>query len=326
MRKKTLFILLGLLMVISLSFTKGINKIELNDLYISSGRFIVSGNSIITIDNKDFNIKVFGQDGKLIKKKDIKGNGPGEVSTLGTFIFPDGKGFILLESQKRKWIKYNKDLIFLKEGKLDSPVTFLKKCKYGYIAGMASFMTKYYRKIFLYSEKLINKKLLFTDYGENFEKKLNTNELYILLDSTDEKIAFFGGNKPIVNIIDYSGKVLKKLNLKKYIKPSEYSKEELSGISKNLPSEVRKMMEFKKYPPITQLLFISKDKILIVSGEKKKLKGWKSFTYDTGNNKLKEIKPLPLGDIFIYKNSNLYIMGEGENAPYLMKINIKEVL
>jgi hypothetical protein len=323
--KKKIFLILLTVLVLTSGFVKGMKKISLGELYISSGRFIVSMDKIITIDNKDYNLKVFGKDGKLIKRKCIKGNGPGEVSTFGTFIFPDGNGFILLESQKRKWLKYNKDLKFIKEGKLEEPVTFLKRCKKGYIAGEASFTTKYYRKIYLYSGKLKNKKLLFTDSGKKFGDKMDTNELYILLDNTDDIIVFFGGNKPIVNIIDFSGKLLKKINLEQYITPSKYNKEELSGMSKNIPPEVRKMMKFKEYPPIIQLLCISNNRILIVSGEKKN-GGWKSFIFNTKNHKLKEIKSMPTGDIFVYNNGNLYIMSEGEDTPYVIKISIKEVL
>ncbi len=326
MRKNILIFTVIFLMIESFCFSKKPARIILNELYISSGRFVVSDNSIITIDNKDYTLKVFSITGKLIKKKTIKGNGPGEVSTLGTFIFPDGKGFMIIESQKRKWLKYDKKLGFIKEGKLDEPVTVITKVKNGYIAGEASFAQKYFRKIFFYTDDFSKKREIYVEYGRDFGKRLDTRELYMTIDSKGNKFAISGGNKPVVKVLSFSGKILDKIDLTEKINPSKYGKEELSSILKNIPPEMRKIMEFETYPPVTALLFLSETKLLIVSGEKNRERYFKSFLYNMDGKKLKEIKNIPEGNTYVFQSGKLFIMNEGEEAPYIIIMNIKEVL
>lgn len=285
------------------------------------GRFTIIEESIYAFDSKEFAIKVFSKEGKFQFSKKIKGEGPGEILTLGS-IFADEKNVLIIETIRKKWVRYDHKLNFLSEGKYDEPINYLKRTGLGIVGGVASFGDRYYRKLLLFKNNFEKLKEIFREYGENFRGKIISNELYITFDANDEFIAFASGNSNKIKLIDYEGNLKKVITLK--VKASEYKEEELSSIFKNLPQEAKELIEFKLYPYILQILFINKDELLIITGEFAK-KNAKSYIYDWKKDLIKKSFQASAG-FYQLSGDILYSLLANESGCIIREIPLSEVL
>ncbi|MEO0294298.1 MAG: 6-bladed beta-propeller [candidate division WOR-3 bacterium] len=316
MRKREICFLLAL---IAFSLY-GKDIVRLNELSSVGGKFVILNNSIYTFDTKEYSLKIFSFNGKLILSKSIRGEGPGEVSTMGSFIAQSGENILILETIKKKWIEFDSNLKFLREGRFEEPITIIKKIGKFSVGGVAGLEEgKYSRKIYLLSENFDIKREVYKEYSKYLKNRMDANEFYITLDTIDTLIAFGSGSKGKVKIIDINGDLKKELEIK--IKPTKYDEDSLYTMQKLLPSRVKDLVKFETYPLIFQVIFTSKDELLIVSGNVMKNNQAKSYLYNLKSQKMVSAT-IPMGILSYHKNA-LFIMSEDENGCFLEKVKLR---
>lgn len=305
---------------LSFCMLNGKSLVRLDELSGIGGKFIVLKDLIYTFDNKDFSIKVFSSQGKLKKTKSIKGEGPGEVSTLGSWIALNGEKILIIEGIKKKWIEYDKDLNFLREGGLEKPFSVVKRMGKVLVSGVTDVEEgKHCRKIYLLSEDLKVKKEIYREYGKALSFKMDSNEFHFTLDITDKLIAFGCGSSNKVKIIDIHGNLKKEIKVK--VKPTKYDEHTLQSIERLLPLEAKKLVGFGTYPFIFQVLFVSNRELMIITGEIMSYDQAKSYIYDLKTQRLRNII-IPVG-IYWYDRNVLIILSEDEEGCFLQRLGIK---
>lgn len=298
----------------------GKSLVRLDELSGIGGKFIILKDFIYTFDNKDFSIKLFSSQGKLIKTKSIKGEGPGEVSTLGSWIALNGEKILIIEGIKKKWIEYDKDLNFIREGSLEKPFSIVKRAGKVLVSGVTDVDEgKYCRKIHLLSEDLGVKKEIYREYGKALSFKMDSNEFHFTLDIMDKLIVFGNGSSNRVKIIDINGNLKKEIKVK--AKPPKYDEHALHTIERLLPLEVKNLVEFGTHPFIFQVLFVSNHELMIITGEIMSYNQAKSYIYDLKTQHLRNII-VPLG-IYWYDRNVLTILSEDEEGCFLQRMGIK---
>ncbi len=325
--KRLYFLTIFLLVFIFFISGTGIRKvkvIKLPELYTSDGRFVVFGKRIISYEPKTFTLKSFDLSGKLIGKKVIKGEGPGEISaSLGTYIVPFRKNtFLIIESIKKRWVKYDKNLNYLGEGFLPSSVTVLKAWGNVIVGGDVGMGKDYTLKISLVSKDLKSSKVIFSGDVGKFTGKIDPNSTFVSLDLFGNLIVFGYGNGNKITLINTSGKVVKDVKLPE-INPSSYSEKEKEEMMSQLPSNVRNYFVIDKYPKIFQVLFHGKDEIVVVTGERKK-SGFRGFLYNLRSGNVKEFILPETDNLFLKQGGNYWGIKEGDDGCIITVFKIEE--
>lgn len=240
-------------------------QLKLTDLSGANGGFDVFDDGYYIYDNYEFTLKKFSFEGSLIKEKSIRGIGPGETTSKEATLFTKNSYLYILDPIARKIIQLDKGFNFVKEFKLTIGAGKIKGIRAGFIASVAEIGTKYKRSLYLLNETFETQKILYSEEGKSFEKKIETNELYITFDVADSKVII--ATQSGIKLVSIDGQILDSATLD--VRASMYTDEELSRVLKHIPEKLREYMVFDYYPRFSFTNFLQNDKVLVITGEMK---------------------------------------------------------
>lgn len=295
-------------------------QIKMVDLSGASGGFDVFEDGYYIYDQFEFSLKKFSFEGSLIKNKSIRGIGPGETTSKESALFRKRNYLYILDPVARKVIQFDKEFNFVKEFKLMLPVGKIKETVSGFLASVAEIGSKYKRSIYLLNEKFETQKMIYSEEGKNFEKKIETNELYITFDVYNSKVIIATQNG--IKLISLDGQLLGTVTME--VRPSMYSNRELSRVLMHIPEKVREYMVFEYYPKFVFVNLLKNNKIFVITGEMKEEKA-KAFVGKFPDFKiLKEI--LWDGGEPIIKDGKIYSLKEEDEFCILYVYEFSQIL